>query len=974
MKTLSPLFFLLLGLSLSAQDFRFYTTRDGLPSNHIYQVTKDTTGFLWLATPNGISRFDGKDFKNFNTQTGLHVNDIFSIHLSPDNKLWFGSNSPFQGYMKNEQVHLIPLENKASKTALMDNLHANRFDFRTGNGEYFKLKDNHWKLITDSLSSKKFKGAKGSPFRRSTYLVPHLGIIYNLWNDTTLAHYSHFSENKLIKLIDLSAPVIEPLLALKTYRYHDSVHISIHQDRIFAINTLSGKVITTWLPPHLQIKEKPIHIAYHGSNIHLQSKHNCLVLDSNFSITSSYPLKENLGQEFVYQDPGKNIWLTGKSIGLGFLPESKAQNQYFLNNQKIGDLHFHHKGLLIGTYSDSIYFLNFQDFSIKSIIATNKTFYSFKQLGKAETASLDASNIFTSLDFSKSVSKIEHLQPIKHRAFKDIELHQNRIYVATYSGIVRLDSSRKIIDKSYLIGSSYSLLSFKEALYIGSSKGLKYLQNDSIQEAKLLFQNHPIPIKKLIKHSSKYFIASTDGYGIFLSDGLHYLPVTITHDLIVKDIFIENDSTLWLATQKGVKQLHLNQTSPKESYFLEELYECDGLLSDNTTAIYTDKRYLFVGFDNGLAVLDRKLLSSTKVHYVYIDEVLQDNKQIDKQKIRVEYGQEVIKVNFGVICYSGREHLKYHYKLEPETNQWISTTSEEIILGSLSPGKYTLKIRVRDHHYNSIVKSIPITILPLWWQTGWFKGQATALILLTLYLLYNWQKKRVIQREQNKAEFDKKMSGLELMALRSQMNPHFIFNSLSSIQHYITYNQKELSEKYLVKFSKLIRLFFEYSRRRSLTLKEEIDMLTNYLDIEKMRFGAKLNYSIHISPDLNPEDVSLPSMILQPILENAVNHGIFHSKKNGYIQLEFIYKNHSGFDVYIKDDGIGAEKANQINAASKKNYRSSSTEVLMENIELLNQQGDWQINYTIEDRLKKENISGTVVYLSFRLKNLPNEH
>jgi sensor histidine kinase YesM len=207
----------------------------------------------------------------------------------------------------------------------------------------------------------------------------------------------------------------------------------------------------------------------------------------------------------------------------------------------------------------------------------------------------------------------------------------------------------------------------------------------------------------------------------------------------------------------------------------------------------------------------------------------------------------------------------------------------------------------------------------------------------------------------------------ESMALRSQMNPHFVHNSLNAIQYFIQRNEVELSENYLSKFSKLIRLFFEYSRHKNILIKEELELLVNYLDIEKLRFEEKLNYTISVCDKIDIEDQLIPSMLLQPIVENAVNHGLFHKKESGLVKISFKQLDNSFFQVIIIDDGIGINKAKAIFKVSSKNYQSNSSVVLQERLDLLNHSKEWYVDYDIKDRSEIENNqTGTIVTLTFK--------
>ena len=270
---------------------------------------------------------------------------------------------------------------------------------------------------------------------------------------------------------------------------------------------------------------------------------------------------------------------------------------------------------------------------------------------------------------------------------------------------------------------------------------------------------------------------------------------------------------------------------------------------------------------------------------------------------------------------------------------------------------------------NTTIKKIYLDVQPLWWQTDLAKFGFIVLGLGFLYLLYKLTQKQIHEIESSKAERDKRVAGLELQALRSQMNPHFVHNSLNAIQYFIQRNEVELSEDYLAKFSKLIRLFFEYSRKQHITIEDEVSLLENYLQIEKLRFEDKLAYSIEIDDRIQATEQILPSMILQPIVENAVNHGVFHKKGNGIVKVRFNYIDASTFEIMILDDGIGINKAREIHKRSTKNYQSNSSSVLKERVELLQQSEEWDISYSLEDRSENSDETGTIATLVFKNTN-----
>ncbi len=249
------------------------------------------------------------------------------------------------------------------------------------------------------------------------------------------------------------------------------------------------------------------------------------------------------------------------------------------------------------------------------------------------------------------------------------------------------------------------------------------------------------------------------------------------------------------------------------------------------------------------------------------------------------------------------------------------------------------------------------------------------LTLVILFMTFNNRKNNLIKINLEAAlKNQKRQHQLQLKALRGQMNPHFVHNSLNAIQYYIQKNDVETSETYLAKFSKLMRQFFDYSRQQQITISDEISLLNNYLQIEKLRFEEKLEYDITIDPKLEIEDEFLPSMLLQPIVENAINHGLFHKKGKGKVSIEFRYLHENSFKVSIIDNGIGINNTKILNKNITRNTASHSSEVLKERIHFLKVSGLWEIDLKIYDRSKNHELTGTEVSLIFNQSTEINEN
>jgi len=246
---------------------------------------------------------------------------------------------------------------------------------------------------------------------------------------------------------------------------------------------------------------------------------------------------------------------------------------------------------------------------------------------------------------------------------------------------------------------------------------------------------------------------------------------------------------------------------------------------------------------------------------------------------------------------------------------------------------------------------------------------AIIIAVVALFAVFMSKKNKLVNEKlASQLEHQRRVHTAELNALRGQMNPHFVHNSLNAIQYYIQRNEVEISENYLVKFSKLIRLFFDFSRKEQVTISEEIILLTHYLEIEKLRFEDKVSFEIIIDKELDPDEQMLPAMILQPIVENAINHGIFHKQGKGKVIVHFKYIDEFSFQAIVEDDGIGINQANSVKTHSANASKEShATEIITERLELLTLSKQWNVDYSIVDLAEafpKTNKQGTSITLT----------
>ena len=225
------------------------------------------------------------------------------------------------------------------------------------------------------------------------------------------------------------------------------------------------------------------------------------------------------------------------------------------------------------------------------------------------------------------------------------------------------------------------------------------------------------------------------------------------------------------------------------------------------------------------------------------------------------------------------------------------------------------------------------------WIMGGFLG---ALIIILLYrnsLLTQ-------RREKQDAEYQQRIAQTEISALRAQMNPHFIFNCLNSIQYYTARNEADKASEYLTKFSRLIRLVLENSRSEKVTLFNELETLRLYIEMEAMRFQQKVQYQINTTTNLDLDSIQIPPLLIQPFVENAIWHGLMHKEQGGTVTIDIRQPTDNLLHIEVIDDGVGREKAAEFKSKSVTRQKSFGMKVTSERIELINQL--YQTNTRVE--------------------------
>lgn len=282
---------------------------------------------------------------------------------------------------------------------------------------------------------------------------------------------------------------------------------------------------------------------------------------------------------------------------------------------------------------------------------------------------------------------------------------------------------------------------------------------------------------------------------------------------------------------------------------------------------------------------------------------------------------------FTALCFNNSEGNRYRYRLTGIDPQWIITTANQATYHRLESGRYTFEIQAANNEgkWHPETRTITFLIRPVFYKAWWFLAGMALLILTLAYLGYQQRISSIRSEEKIKRDYDKRLAEIEMKALRAQMNPHFIFNALNSIQKFIFEKDEYAASQYLTKFSRLIRLILDHSHQEFISIHSEKELLGHYLEMESLRFDQHFTYTLETGPGVN-EEWQIPSMVIQPHVENAIWHGLLHKQGDCHVLIRFETENNAGLRIIIKDNGVGRARALEMRSKQvlkKKSYGSS---------------------------------------------------
>ena len=940
-----------------------YTTKDGLPSNLCFYTLQDKKGFLWVATDAGVSRFDGAVFENFTIEDGLPDNQILQLHEDSNGRLWFlafnGQLSFFQHGKIYNKENFKPLAN-LNFTGVVVSF------FEDSQQRIWFGTNNNTIGMWDGKNTLKFSGTKVEDNYQNSFIYEDNSK--NIWAINKFGNFI-FSKDKFLVAEKSIVPRSQ-----KSIRQHINKSIYFIDKR--GLSVKKGNKLEQLLPlSDKLLGEATGYIYVDDQALWLSGPTGVNVRHYNRQVNT---LLNGVDVSQIIKDKTGNMWFTTTN-GLYKLPHIKDQLYYY---QPKNSMPYSYKSitkdpygrLWLGANSGSIKILDLNTWETTSVnIPEPSSFNTIKQFA------LDKKNnkIFFASDYGIGAVSAAYPKIKNFKFLREINDHffavksfaidtTNKLSLSMSSGVLTVDREKLAFSSlnykeqnNFFKNRSYRVF-YDQAqnLWFSNISGLTEVGQQKITEH---FKSNPLLTKRIndiVALGDDMIALATDGYGVFLlKDGkiIHTLNrKNGLHNNIVNKLFVKGDK-LWALSSNGVNCVELNNKELKIRAFDDINSQVTGNLND----IFIDRDTAYLATDNGLFYfVPNRSLQRIKPPAVFITGLLHNHKQLrlEKKIFTFKPNDQEITINYAAVDFKNK-NISYRYKLK-STNNWVETKNRRLALSSLPPGTYDFEISAKNQNSEwGPPAQIRLILMHRFYQTWWF---ITLVVLAGAYSIYKITvtvTKRNKNKEQEELLLKHKILMLEQKALQAMMNPHFVFNVMNSIQHYINTNNTNSANKILSGFARLIRKNLEMCTQSYISLADEISYLELYLSLEQNRFGDKLKYEINLPDNIDRDETEIPSMLLQPYIENAIWHGIMPQELGGKVTITIVKKDSDTLLIQIEDNGVGIDNSLK---NKKGDHQSKGMMLISERINLLNQIEAVPIQLNVAQNGKK----GTIISIS----------
>ncbi|MDX1653059.1 MAG: histidine kinase [Brumimicrobium sp.] len=927
---------LICGLSLTDclsqyPSFIEYNSEGGLPSDEVYDIIQDNDGMIWIGCESGLYLFDGFRFIPYTCES-QRSKSMTNLELSPDGNVYCINFKGQVFYTKENQLKELKSDSLQIKNILFDrdgtlyaahNNGLSKYDKETWSNIYSPNQTNSQvhQMLIDQYQNLTFLTFEGIGVLRENH-VDHREIKQER---SSFASEFMYALNKDSKWL---------------FSIRQNTYYFVNQDTII-------KNKSRVLHQTLQNRKLTKVVFTNDSTLWIGTYKGIIRYDVKKDEARLYYADKSISDIMI--DREGNYWFTTLQSGI-----LKVPNINFLvwNNTSEGEdisrithLENSNEKIFFTTINGKVGVMDNTSLSL-SLFDTGINANIESMVYDTYSKSLILFTKYQLLEFDgQRFKKLPQL----YSSIKKMILIQDDFLIATSTGLYHYTRSGKktMLNTSWCRDLFYSDTTKK--LYVATNEGvLKYhFNNNTFKLADTLLRG--IQSLSLSYNANDESIFALSFENIIYSIKEEYIDILtkIPPDIQSEKTFYHEDK-IYITSNQGL--LIYNLTS-KNFFHLDRR---SGLASNNVQDVLLKDHFIWLATGKGIQRLPEKFRELIPKAKVNLRREVLSPIQLDYEELLVLYPS--------ASNYTAEGNFKYAYSINNKSWVTLPGNIEKIEIQGIPSGKFNLRLKVMDHLGRDSENTITVegSVTPaIWWQ-WWFLvliGVTVIIISLVIIRVY-------IRNIRKKARQKNLLLNSQLKAIRAQMNPHFMYNTLNSIQDLILQNDIKNTNYYLTQFSQLMRQILTFSEKESLLLEEEINMLENYLSLEKLRFGDEFSYDINIDPDIQTDEITFPSLIIQPFVENAIKHGLLHLKGQKELMIHFAKQGKQEIVVTITDNGIGRKRAGEIRDKQRLNHQSFASNAVKRRMELLNKGQEYAIDISISNAFNIQKNVGTRVVIT----------
>ncbi|HEX5001718.1 MAG TPA: histidine kinase [Bacteroidia bacterium] len=946
----------LISSGLFAQNYIFsnINTGQGLPGSEVYRIIQDKKGYIWGITEGGVFKYNGAVFKTFTIEDGLPGYTFFNLFEDYKGRIWVSSFDGKVGYFLDDVFYT---------TACNDSLaHNLQFGNRLIYDLYVDQHDTLW-LGTSFRMIKVFPEHNYQRFEElkpthdtvaRVIFEPDSGqlISSNSIPDDDSLIFTRLRNQKLYQYVNIQTKHIHkafPFLAESIftvfpyirqtflshgdllYTYQNSILI-VHKDGTQDERLFADQIVKLTVDRYQNLWvcfAKGGVLLFKYGNLNSEPKH----------------FFDGITISDVLVDSEDGIWISSLGSGIYYAPTMMATvfTDPDLQNKIIG----------ISKIGNTVYAVNQNHQFVK--VDSSGNCFNIRQIqrpfnsGRLRITPYD-NKIFLCGGitgwFDKELNQIALIKNENNASLnaQDMAFGDNdSLYILSYGSLYTYYKSKLVHTIKLPARGRMVLKTGNNDFLIGTLNGLYHLKDGSFDYLGNSNPSLKTRVNYLYHDKENRIWVCTKGSGVLFFENRQWREISIKDGLasnLCNSIVEAENNTFYVGTRKGISRITLNDTS---GFSVSNYRSSDGLPSEEVFCLEYFNNNLYAGTQKGLVKINASAYWLNRVPPpVYVNKIiLNDSIQISPDVFsKFRHDENNLLFYVDVLSFKDSKNVTLKYVLQGKSDLEKDLTGNKIEFQNLSPGTYTLKVwGVNNSGLLSKQAAVyKFSISKPYWLTWWFIfGELLVAVLLT-YLFIKWRSTVIHKINKEKFETEKKLSAFQLQALRAQMNPHFVFNAINSIQSQILQKNQHEAYSLLTKFSQLIRLILVNTNENIVALSKEIEAIRLYIELEQLRFAEKFEFDLQIDENVDIENTVIPSMILQPFLENAIWHGLMplNGLRKAKLSMHISQEGEKILAV-IEDNGIGIE--NSANIKKMFNHKSLGITLTRRRLELISMSG-----------------------------------